>query len=197
MRQLDFNSIIRRLTALEFVKAAGLFVGFAVAALVPIAAGLAAPGGQAAGQSAGLLCLLVAIASGVLLVRSAGECVVLFGSFLGGVLSAIYLGESFPLFPLLVLSLFFAISRRLHRRGTFSDSGHKAFLLASVCVLPVLLVEYSKYTPFTRFRFGVALMIGAGIGLVFAGLQFIASARKDSRPPIGGQEGLEDSAGVL
>jgi hypothetical protein len=32
---------------------------------------------------------------------------------------------------------------------------------------------------------------------VFAGLQFIASARKDSRPAMGGQEGLEDSAGVL
>jgi len=198
MRQLDFSSIIRRLTAFQLLKGLGLFFVFVMVSLIPIAAGLmAGGGGTGAGQSAGFLCLLVAIVAGVLCVRAAGECVVTFAVFIGGVLSAIYLAESFPFFPILIFALFLSISRRVHQRGSVSDTGHKAFLLASVCVVPALLVEYSKYTPYTRFRFGVALIIGAGIGFVFTGLQLIASARKDSRSPVSGHKGLEDSAGVL
>lgn len=199
MRQLDFTSSIRRSKVAEFLKGGTLLVCFALAALIPIAAGLAAPGrgGTEAGESAGFLCLLVAIAAGVLFVRSAGECIVSLATFAGGVLSAIYLAESFPVFPLLIFTLFFAISSKLLRRGTIRRNGHKAFLLVGVCLMPALLVEYSKYTPFTRFRFGVALVIGAGIALLFTGLQFIESARKDSRPPVRGQESSGDSARVL
>ena len=80
----------------------------------------------------------------------------------------------------------------MRKRGTFAESAHKAFWLVTVCGVPAQLVKFSKYSEFTRFRFGVAVVVAAGVGLIFTGLHFIASARKVKSRASG--EGLESSA---
>jgi len=194
MRRSAFSFNVRASLRGEPAKSAALIFAYAAVSLLPIAAGLAAPGtgGKESGEVAGFLCLVVAIAGGVLMVRSAGPDLISCLAFGAGVVSALYLSESFPFFPLVVWSLFVAIAGELRNRGTFAEGAHKAFLLATVCCAPALLVEYSKYSEFTQFRFGVAIVIAAGAGLIIAGLHFVVSAHKGN--PRGDGKVLESSA---
>ena len=194
MKRPAFSLSVRAPLGGGLAKSAALIFAYAALSLLPVAAGLVAPGtgGKESGEVAGFLCLVVAIAGGVLMVRSPGPDLISCLAFGAGVVSALYLSESFPFFPLVVWSLFVAIAGELRKRGTFAERAHKAFLLATVCCAPALLVEYSKYSEFTQFRFGVAIVIAAGVGLIFVGLHFVVSARTDK--PRGSGKVLESSA---
>ena len=98
MRRPAFGFSMRAMLGGELAKSAALIFVFAAVSLLPIAAGLAVPGtgGKESGEVAGFLCLVVAIVGGVLVVRSAGESFVSCLAFAAGVVSALYLAESFP-----------------------------------------------------------------------------------------------------
>ena len=77
MRRSAFSFNVRASLRGAPAKSAALIFAYAAVSLLPIAAGLAAPGsgGKESGEVAGFLCLVVAIDGGVLMVRSGPDLI--------------------------------------------------------------------------------------------------------------------------